>query len=297
MKSIEQCTQLVTELGFTENEAAAYVYLLQYSPATGYKIAKGIGRSFSNTYKIMESLERKAAVLVDGGEHRVFRAVPIEELLDRIDKRFQTQRRKIVDSVQKLTLSDSDQRLYELKTIDQVYERCRRMLGESRERVLMELFPEPWENLRDDIRKTAKRGVNVSARIYEPDQIKGVNLIVSPYGLEPVKVRGTQWLAVYVDGLQYLQANLINGGEGVYHAIWSENKFLSRELYSYVNSDLHFYALQNCMKDAKSLDGLRKANERLLKDFPVGGDLGYQKLVQSFKTVQQKSGRKKGKKK
>ena len=46
MKSIEECIQIVAEFGFTENEAAAYVYLLQNSPATGYKIAKGIGRSF-----------------------------------------------------------------------------------------------------------------------------------------------------------------------------------------------------------------------------------------------------------
>ena len=127
--------------------------------------------------------------------------------------------------------------------------------------------------------------------------LAGVNLIVSPFGLKPVEVRGTQWLAVYVDGLQYLQANLINGNEGVYHAIWSENKFLARELYSYVNSDLHLYALLKSIDEADSLKDIQKARVQLEKKFPVGGDLGYRKLLKNFDSLQKTNHGRKGKKK
>ena len=82
----DQCAQLIEELGFTRIEAQVYVHLLQDSPATGYRIAKEIGRSFTNTYKALSTLETKGAVLAYAGKNRLFRAVPVEELFDQLEK-------------------------------------------------------------------------------------------------------------------------------------------------------------------------------------------------------------------
>ena len=60
------CVEHLTSLGSTMLEAEIYVYLVQHSPASGYKIAKAIGRSFPSTYKAVVSLQAKGAVLVDG---------------------------------------------------------------------------------------------------------------------------------------------------------------------------------------------------------------------------------------
>src|SRR5437764_15136779 len=80
------------ELGLSGSEAAAYAYLVRHSPATAYKVAKGIGKPVANTYKAIASLEEKGAVLVDDGESRLCRAVPPEEFLARLDRRFRAQR-------------------------------------------------------------------------------------------------------------------------------------------------------------------------------------------------------------
>src|SRR5215470_8119557 len=72
-------------LGFTAIEASAYAFLVQASPATGYGIARAIGKPVANTYQALQSLRQKGAVLVDGRGRRQWRAVPPGELLARLD--------------------------------------------------------------------------------------------------------------------------------------------------------------------------------------------------------------------
>jgi sugar-specific transcriptional regulator TrmB len=223
--------QVISELGFTALEAEIYIYLLQYSPATGYRIAKDIGRSFAITYKALASLENKGAIVVDGGASRSSRAVPIEELLDQMESRLREQRERAVAAVRDLPKSAGDDRVYQLTTVDQVYERCRAMLRDSRDRVLMELFPEPLETLRDAIEEASARGVDMTARIYQPANLERVRIVMSPYGDENLRVMKSQWLALFVDGRQFLLGNLVTGAKGVYQAIWSASRLLALAFY------------------------------------------------------------------
>jgi sugar-specific transcriptional regulator TrmB len=271
--------QVVSELGFTSLEAEIYVYLLQYSPATGYRIAKDIGRSFAITYKALAALEGKGAVVVDGGASRSSRAVPIEELLDQVESRLREQRARAVAAVRDFPKSAGDDRVYQLTTIEQVYERCRAMLRDSRGRVLMELFPEPLETLRDAIEKAAARGVDVTARIYKPAELEGVRIVMSPYGDENLRVMKSQWLALFVDGRQFLLGNLVPGAKGVYQVIWSASRLLALAFYDYVNSDLHHYSFQPFLRTADSIEDLRAEYDRLQTAFPIWAGQEWSRLL------------------
>ncbi len=277
-----QAIRHLTELGFSEGEATAYVFLVRHSPATGYRVARSIGRSFSNAYQILESLEKRGAVLVEAGDRRLYRALPFEELLDQMERAFKARRRQAAEALKDVPVRSTDLGIYELKTVAAVYEQCLRMLKECEERALAELYPEPLELLREAVEETAARGVVVAARIHRPAELNGVRVILSPYGSENLRVWRAQWLTLYVDGRQYLQANLMTGGGGVHHAVWSENPYLARALYSYVNSDLHHYAFRPHIKAATSLDELRREYDQLQQVFPVGGDLGYQDLLRDI---------------
>ncbi|MDO8629132.1 MAG: helix-turn-helix domain-containing protein, partial [Phycisphaerales bacterium] len=72
----EQVIQTLVPLGFTPLEGEVYAILVAESPATGYRVAQAIGKPVANTYKAIESLERKGAIVVDDGESRLCRAVP-----------------------------------------------------------------------------------------------------------------------------------------------------------------------------------------------------------------------------
>ncbi len=66
-------------LGFTETEALVYGYLVENSPATGYRISHAIGKQPANTYKALRSLEDKGAIIIESGKSNLCQAVPPEE--------------------------------------------------------------------------------------------------------------------------------------------------------------------------------------------------------------------------
>jgi hypothetical protein len=276
------CVEHLTGLGLTMLEAEIYVYLLQHSPASGYKIAKAIGRSFPSTYKAVVSLQAKGAVLVDDGRSRLSRAVPVGELMDQLETRFHQQRSAAVTALDRLPKSPADTRIYQLTSIDQVYERGRRLLAECEERALLELFPEPLARLRESIEQTAARGVDLTARVYERTTLRHVRLIHSPFGEQDLRMFKTQWLALLIDGRQFLLAHLLRGGAGVMSATSSANPAVARALYDHANSDFHHYAFRPFLETANSVPELRAAYERLAEVFPPAGDLGFKDLLEEF---------------
>ncbi len=77
--------QPLVALGLTETEALVYGYLIQNSPATGYRVSHAIGKQPANTYKAIASLQAKGAVMAEEGGTKMCRAVPAEEFLARLE--------------------------------------------------------------------------------------------------------------------------------------------------------------------------------------------------------------------
>ncbi len=127
----------------SETEALAYAYLVQEGPATGYRISHAIGKPTANTYKAIATLAQQGAVQVDSGEGKLVRAIPPDELLAGLERRAREKR----EAARALLAARADRpeaaRVYSLKTLDQVLERARAMLGRAREIVLADPFPGP----------------------------------------------------------------------------------------------------------------------------------------------------------
>ena len=56
----------LSEFGFTQNEAKAYLTLLQHHPATGYEVSQYSGVPRSAIYNILRKLELGGIVYVEG---------------------------------------------------------------------------------------------------------------------------------------------------------------------------------------------------------------------------------------
>src|SRR4051794_8088247 len=154
---LDECVDAFVRLGFTEMEGRIYTFLCQEAPATGYRIAQAIGKPVANTYKAIEVLERKGALLVDDGENRMYRAVPVEEILGRLDRDFRESRARTARAFAPLGTPAEDERVYQLRAREQVLERARQMLAGAQKVALASLFPEPLELLREDLERAARR--------------------------------------------------------------------------------------------------------------------------------------------
>ena len=281
MSDLETMQPLV-ELGFTTLEAEAYTFLLQESPVTGYRIAQALRKPAPNVYKALESLELKGAVLVEDGDSRLCRPVPPGELLAQLDRRFHEQRARAERLLSRPAAEAADDRVYTLRSADQVLERARCMLRDAAEVALIDVFPLPLAELRGEIQAAAERGVQVTARVYEPTDVPGARVVVDA---DPELVRGRwpgQWVNVVTDGREHLIAYLTADGGTVQQAVWSGSAILSWVYHSALSSEIVLEDVRNQLRDGADPAALAQT---VAQAIPVSKALqapGYRELASRF---------------
>jgi len=214
-------------LGFSELEADVYVFLLRESPATGYRVAQAIGRTAANTYKAIETLEARGAIMVEESESRLCRAVSPRELLSGLEATFMRHRTEAAETLSKVLTDSSDDRVYQLKTPTQVFERCRTILADARQVVLVDVFPKPLAELQSAIAQAIARGVRVAILAYEPVELPGATVVLN-HQAPVVRSRWAgHWVNIAADSAQHVNALLTPDLSDVVHATWSASAFLS----------------------------------------------------------------------
>ncbi len=275
------CVQSLLAFGLTELEAEVYVFLLRESPATGYRVAQAIGKPVANTYKAVESLHNKGALLIDEGANRLCRAVPAEEWLAQQERTFQHNRKRAARALAALRGGAADDRVYQLRSREQVLQRCRHMLDRARQAVALDLFPEPLAELGPDLERAAARGVRVVLRAYRLAAVAGVDVFVDPRGESVLGRWPGHWLNLVVDGQELLLAFLDADGRGVHQALWSGSAYLAWVYYSALRAEMSLGALETLVERGATAAEIKKAVQRLRGLFPTELP-GYQKLLDRF---------------
>ena len=255
------------EIGFTRLEAAIYISLARETGATGYKIAKIIGKPVPNTYKALESLQSKGAIISDGsGKSRLYSALPISVYLDHIEKDFKTRRSNIEDSLKNLEVSRRDEGIYRLENVEQVFELTRDMLKSAERLVLVDAFPKSLAKIKKDLKKLAKRGVIVVIQAFDEDEIDGC-VVLNNGTKEQMELLPGEWFNVIVDAEQYILAFLDKDIEDVYEAVWTKSPFVSLVMF---NGLMHEFVMRRTwihMAENKSTDEICSDLGVIMKNF------------------------------
>jgi HTH-type transcriptional regulator, sugar sensing transcriptional regulator len=276
-----ECIQSLLAFGFTELEAEVYVFLLQESSATGYRVAQAIGKPVANTYKAVESLHKKGAVLVDEGENRLCRAVPATELLAQLERGFQRHRKQAARALATLRGGQDDDRIYHLRSRAPVLERCHQMLARAEHLAVLDVFPDTLAEVRSALESTAARGIRVVIRAYAPATVAGADVFVEPRGSSVLKRWPGEWLNLVIDGQEFLLAFLDSDGAGLHQAVWSASAYLSWVYYSAVKSEISLGGLEQLLEKGATASELRQAAARYRSLFKTELP-GYGKLLDRF---------------
>lgn len=273
--------QYLVDLGLTGLEAEVFTFLLTESPATGYRVAQAIGKPAANTYKAIESLEKKGAVLVERGANRLCRAVSPDELLAGIERRFLETKKRAQAALATVDPPADDDHVYAMKTRRQVLERCRSMLARASEVALVDAFPEPLASLRADIEESASRGVSVYVKAYATAEIRGAGVALFPGGRLVLERWPGHWINVVVDGGEYLLAFLTPDGDGVHQAVWSNSAYLSWVYHSSLAAEIAMAEVQGILDRGGGREEIRECTKRFGKIL-VSEAPGYRSLVRRF---------------
>ena len=263
-------TQPLQALGFTEIEALVYGFLVENSPATGYRISHAIGKQPPNTYKAIAALESKEAIVVEVGEKKLCRAVPPAELLDNLEQRFKQHRREANRALESLSSSPQDDGIYHLKTVDQIIQQSKAMLERAQGIVLCDLFPGPFGLLADSLSETAAKGVHVICRVYDEEQIPGVITQQLTEHDPALDTWPGQQINIVIDGEEHLLGLLTKDMERVHEAVWSNSTFLSCMQHNHIASEILFTNLESGHADLSATDKEKLKHISLLAFRPSG---------------------------
>lgn len=272
----------LTAIGFTALEAEVYAYLTASLAATGYRIAQAIGKPAANVYKAIDTLIQKGAVLVEEGESRLCRAVPPDELIDRLADEHRGRLAEARSALARLERVQEDERVYQIRNRDQVVARAVEMLRQAESIALLDLFPEPVEYLRPEMEAAATRGVEVVAKVYAPAVLAGVRLSEDPDGARVRQRWPGQWMNLVIDGKEHLIALLSHDGQRVLQAIWSQSVYISWVYHSALSGEIELARLRAVLHASISIEEARRSAAAFR---PTRPDLpGYRLLLERFGT-------------
>ncbi len=249
----------LVDLGLTGLEAEAYAYLLENSPATGYRVAKGLGKPAANVYKALDSLHEKGALVIEDSRARLCRAIPAEELLDSLERRFNRLRGAAELELSKLGDSPEDHGVYQLSAPEQVIARGRAALERCEKIALLDLFPLGVELLSEAITAAAERGVQVTVKVYETCEVPGAKVVLAAEREHITGVWTGHWINGVFDGEEHLLAYLSADGDRVIQAIWSGSPFLSLIYYNGFLHELIMSELTQGHEETFTAEDIQKA--------------------------------------
>lgn len=226
------------QLGLTPAEAEIYSFLLQESPATGYRIAQAVGRPVGNIYKSMESLEFKGAIFIaDDESHRAARAVPLGEFTARLRARLEAACAEATEQLEVTSEPAPDDLLYRLSDREQALERIRATLRSAERFVVATIGPSIVEALRDDLINASRR-LAIAIKVFRPVEIAGAEVILDPRGESTMFSGPGEWCILNVDGREFLQVLFDRADGSLLTGHWTTNPLLAWSTYTGICSDL-----------------------------------------------------------
>ncbi len=240
---------VLVPFGFTELESRLYCELLKQPNATGYRLARAIGKATANTYQGLANLVRKGAILEDDTDPKSFRPVSPADLFSTLRRSFDTQATDAETALEQVFAPATEDRLYQLKHVEQTFTRARHLIDGAERILLFDLFPGPFDRLRDALEAAHARGVLVGGLVYGALEGAAFTHVLST-GADFVSERWPgQQMSLVADSRESLIALLSLDGKNVAHGFWSDSVYLSCMNHNGLAAELRLAAMKTQMTD------------------------------------------------
>jgi len=259
----ENLLNLMRELGLSELEATIYIWLLENRRSTGYKISGKIGKPVANTYKALKSLQNKGAVIRDettGTSY--FDTIPVEEFLNKIENEFSRKKERIIDEVKQLDVIQEKTGIFELDSIELMYEKAASIIKSAETSLLIDGHPAPMNMLKDCILAKRNADIPILLKNYDELEFEGIKQLHNPNTEMHLGGLQAQWIVVIKDATEALLAFFDHSGEELKHCIWIRDPYISLILFN--GSSLEFN-LTEVFKEVygdneNKIDNIKKIN-------------------------------------
>ena len=157
-------TELISQLakfGFTQNEAKAYLTLLNHCPATGYEVSQRSGVPRSAIYEILRKLELGGVIYSEGKKPVHYFPLPPEQLAIQLTSQFDHNIHDLKDKLSELNTSSSDQQTWNIKGYNAMIDHVRSMIDDAKKSIYMSIWNRECSELKIQLNQAENRGLDI----------------------------------------------------------------------------------------------------------------------------------------
>lgn len=158
---MDKIAQKMTELGFTQYEAKAYICLLQNFPATRYEISKKSGVPRSAIYDVIHRLEAFGAVNAISEKPEKYVPLPPDRFADLLEKRYVSKLNDFFENVQELQVNMESENLWNITGYPNMILKAKEMISNARAEIYLSTWDREIQELLPELQAAADRGVKV----------------------------------------------------------------------------------------------------------------------------------------
>ena len=142
-----EVSEQLKSLGFTTNEAKAYLALLGCQPATAYEIAKQAGLPTSKIYETVARLVSKAVLQANEDESgtQQYYALNPSDLMQSLRNKIIKDTERLLPELQKIPTNNQSNLIWPLLNSNQVESRALETISQAKTSILISLWPEERE--------------------------------------------------------------------------------------------------------------------------------------------------------
>lgn len=243
----------LTQIGFTSYEAKAYIALLQKHPAIGYEVSKLSRIPTSKIYEALTGLVKKGAVICSATEPVYYSPVNPDVLLEEIEKEYRSKISGLRSSLKQVPAIPDIDITWNLPEYSVIIDKMTESIGSASEFLLLSLFPEEAERLKEAIQQAENRNVKVIAGVFGESSLASKDVInLEDCGFSSVQRIGKRLNVVVSDAKEVVigEMNKIADSKG----IWTTNPSIVLMAKEYIKHDIWGHFLIDAIGEAAFQD-------------------------------------------
>ena len=234
---MDQATEQLQQIGFSQYEAQVYIALLKTNPLNGYELAKASGIPRSNIYTVLQKLEERGAVLrIDSSDSARYTPIDPKELLAHLKKKYNTILESAGSALCEVVVDTAVENIMNARGYPVLLDHARAVISASRERLLIGIWPEESQVLSEDLRIAKERGVQITTLCLKGCNHECPQCMGNIFRYSLAQSRENRWLALVADEAEVLAGEITPLREA--HAIRTRQKMLVNLTLGYLQNSI-----------------------------------------------------------
>jgi sugar-specific transcriptional regulator TrmB len=237
---VNNITEKLVYIGFSEYEARAYVALLGRYPVTPYELARASGIPTSKIYGVMSRLSEKGMVSLVDDSKRKKRYIPVEpgEFLESFGNKVLGTLRLLKDEMSVIGRDGGASHIWNISDYSYMMDKAERMVLQAEKTLLVSIYREEMEKLEEHLQAAEERGVSVALMHFGPAHGRAGQLFHHPIEPTIYAEKGGRGVVIVADSREAIMGMVL--GDGAAEGAWSANRGFVALAEDYIRHDIYF---------------------------------------------------------